>query len=80
MWLWVGIGWGALALGLAWIHHRLGRVRDGYPPEVAAFLLRLETELAAAHPGVQFLGMLPDRFACLLRVDGQETPVGLHEA
>ncbi|MBL8727275.1 MAG: hypothetical protein JNM25_02515 [Planctomycetes bacterium] len=80
MWLWVGIGWGALALGLAWIHHRLGRAQGGYPPEVAAFLLRLETELAAAHPDVQFLGMLPDRFACLLRVDGQETPVGLHEA
>jgi uncharacterized protein YtpQ (UPF0354 family) len=67
-------------LALAWVHHRLGRVRGGCPPEVAAFMLRLETELASSHPGVQFLGMLPDRFACLLRVDGQETPVGLHEA
>lgn len=36
--------------------------------------------MAAAHPSVAFLGMLPDRFACLLRVDGQETPVGLHDA
>lgn len=80
MWLWVGIGWGALALGLAVVHHRLRQVRGGYPPEVEAFLLRFESELAAAHPQVQFLGMLPDRFACLLRVDGQETPVGLHEA
>lgn len=80
MWFWVGIGWGALAVTLAWVHHRLRRPVAGYPPEVAAFLLRLETELAAAHPEVQFLGMLPDRFACLLRVAGQETPVGLHEA
>lgn len=80
MWLWIGIGWGALAIGLAWIHHRLGRSQPGYPADVAAFLLRLETELSRSHPQVQFLGMLPDRFACLLRVDGQETPVGLHEA
>jgi uncharacterized protein YtpQ (UPF0354 family) len=80
MWLWVGLGWGALALGLALVHHRLRRAQDRYSPETAGFLLRLENELAAAHPGVQFLGMLPDRFACLLRVEGQETPVGLHEA
>lgn len=80
MWLWVGLGWLVAALALAAVHHRLRRVRDGYPPEVAAFLLRFETELAEAHPGVQFLGMLPDRFACLLRVEGQETPVGLHDA
>lgn len=51
-----------------------------YPPEVAAFVLQLENELLAAHTDVQFLGMLPDRFACLLEVDGQETPVGLYEA
>jgi len=80
MWLWVGIGWGALAVLLAWVNHRLQRGRHGYPPEVVAFLLRLETELAESHPDVAFLGMLPDRFACLLRVAGQETPVGLHEA
>lgn len=80
MWLWVALGWCALAVALAVVHHRLQRARHGYPPEVVAFLLRLETELAQSHPGVKFLGMLPDRFACLLRVDGQETPVGLHEA
>lgn len=43
-------------------------------------MLRLENELLAAHPDVQFLGMLPDRFACLMSVDGQETPVSLYEA
>ncbi|MFO1077651.1 MAG: hypothetical protein U1E73_07980 [Planctomycetota bacterium] len=48
--------------------------------EVAAFLLRFETILAERHPGVIFTGMLPDQFACLLRVDGQETPVSLHDA
>lgn len=79
MWLWVTFGWCAVAAGLAAVHHRLRRVADRYPAEVAAFMLRFETELAEAHPEVAFLGLLPDRFACLLRVDGQETVVGLHE-
>lgn len=68
-----------MAVLLAALHHRLRRAGPGYPPEVAAFLLRFETVLAANHPDVQFLGMLPGRFACLLRVRGQETPVSLHE-
>jgi uncharacterized protein YtpQ (UPF0354 family) len=80
MWLWVGIGWCALALTGVVLHHRLRSKSSRYPPEVAAFVLQLESELVAAHPGVQFLGMLPDRFACLMSVDGQETPVGLCEA
>ncbi len=80
MWLWVGLGWCVLAVGVAVLHHRLRRDSSKYPPEVAAFVLRLENELLAAHPGVQFLGMLPDRFACLMSVDGQETPVSLYEA
>ncbi|MCK5940868.1 MAG: DUF1444 family protein [Planctomycetes bacterium] len=69
-----------LALGGAVLHHRLRQRSSRYPPEVAAFVLELENELTAAHPRVRFLGMLPDRFACLLSVDGQETPVGLHDA
>lgn len=80
MLFWVGIGWVALAVVVAVVHHRLRQAQPGYPPEVSAFLLRFETELAQSHVGVKFLGMLPDRFACLLLVDGQETPVGLHEA
>ncbi len=80
MWLWVVLGWCAIAVLTALALHRARARRPGYPPEVAAFLLRFETELAENHPDVQFLGMLPDRFACLLRVDGQETPVALHDA
>lgn len=80
MWLWVGLGWVGLALVGAALHHRLRTRSTRYPPEVACFVLRLENELDIAHPAVRFLGMLPDRFACLLSVDGQETPVGLHEA
>lgn len=80
MWLWVSLGWCVLAVGAAVLHHRLRRQDSRYPPEVAAFVLRLESELLAAHPGVEFLGMLPDRFACLMAVDGQETPVGLYDA
>lgn len=79
MWLWVVVGWGAVAVVMAVLHRRLRGGADRYPPEVAAFVLRFENELTAAHAEVDFLGMLPDRFACLLRVDGQETVVGLSE-
>ncbi len=80
MWLWITLGWGALALVAAALHHRLRMAVPTHPPELAAFMVRFETELAQAHPAVVFLGMLPDRLACLLRVDGQETPVALHDA
>ena len=75
MWLWGILGWLAASAAVATWHHRLRRQRPAYPPEVAAFLVRFETVLAESHPTVGFLGMLPDRFACLLRVEGQETPV-----
>jgi len=77
---WAILLWCAVAVLLAALHHRLQRLSSRYPPEVAAFLLRFETVLAENHPEVQFLGMVPGRFACLLRVKGQETPVGLHDA
>jgi uncharacterized protein YtpQ (UPF0354 family) len=80
MWLWGSLAWCFVALGGVALHHRLRTRSSRYPPEVAAFVLQLENELAAHHPGVAFLGMLPDRFACLMNVDGQETPVGLYEA
>jgi uncharacterized protein YtpQ (UPF0354 family) len=80
MWLWVVLGWCICAVGAAIVHHRVRRAELPFSPEVAAFLLRFENELAEAHRQVDYLGLLPDRFACLLRVDGQETVVGLHEA
>ena len=80
MWLWGIIGWCVVALVVAAIFHRIRSTSSRYPPEVAAFVLQLQQELLAAHPRVEFLGMLPDRFACLMRVDDQETPVGLSEA
>lgn len=79
-WLWGILGWLAGSAVLATWHHRARKQKPAYPPEVAAFLVRLETVLAESFPTVAFLGMLPDRFACLLRVEGQETPVALHEA
>ena len=80
MWMWVGLVWVAAALTLVAMHHRLRSRSRCYPPEVSSFMFGLESELVAAHPEVHFLGMLPDRFACLLSVDCQETPVGLHDA
>jgi uncharacterized protein YtpQ (UPF0354 family) len=79
MWLWVVLAWCVVAGTLATIHHRVRRLQPDVQPEVAAFLLRFETALAERHPDVHFLGMLPGRFACLLRVRGQETPVSLHD-
>ncbi|MEZ6038307.1 MAG: DUF1444 family protein [Planctomycetota bacterium] len=80
MWLWLALGWSALAVVVVWLHRRLRTLTPAYPSEVRTFVLQLESELARGHGDVQFLGMLPGRFACLLRVDGQETPVGLYEA
>ncbi len=80
MWLWLTLGWATLALVTAVVHHRWRHVARQPAPEVAAFVLRLENELAATHPGVTFLGMVPQRFACVLRVEGQETMVSLHDA
>jgi hypothetical protein len=71
-------GWCALAVVLAAAFHRFRRRPPAFPPEVQAFLAELES-LLRAHDGVEWLGMLPGRFACLLRVRGQETPVSLHE-
>jgi hypothetical protein len=79
MWLWATMAWMAAAMMLAAIHRRWRRVAAQPSPELAAFMLRFENELATAHPDVGFLGMLPERFACLLRVDGQETAVPMHE-
>ncbi|MBL8724914.1 MAG: DUF1444 family protein [Planctomycetes bacterium] len=78
VWLWVG--WAVAALVAVVWFRRLLQPLQPYPPEVAAFLLRFETELALRHPGVLFLGMLGEGFGCLLRVDGQEVPVGLAAA
>lgn len=80
MWLWGLCGW-LVASGIAaLLHHRFQATQQRFAPEVAAFLLRFETVLAAEHPSVRFVSMLPDQFACLLEVDGQETPVALHDA
>ncbi len=80
MWGWAVAGWMTFAVVATVLHIRWRRTHPSCAPEVAAFMLRFETELARSHPKVDFLGLLPDRFACLLRVDGQETPVALHEA
>ncbi|MBL8751901.1 MAG: hypothetical protein JNK15_01265, partial [Planctomycetes bacterium] len=79
MWLLLTSGWLVLAIGIAVVHHRWRHVLPQPAPEVAAFGLRLENELAATHPAVEFVGMVPSRFACVLRVDGQETVVSLHD-
>jgi hypothetical protein len=79
MWLWVSLAW-VIAAGVAAALHRRWRVVAAEPtPELAAFVLRFENQLTVAHADVAFLGLLPDRFACLLRVDGQETVVSLHQ-
>lgn len=78
MWTWIATAWLAAA-GVALIAHGRWRRRGlAVDPDEAAFLVRFENELDRNHRDVGFLGMLPDRFACLLGVDGQETVVSLH--
>ena len=77
MWIWLLLGWGVAAIGLAWLHHRLRRAQPSMPPEVEEFLVAFQTELSA-FPEVDYLGLLPGQFTGLLRVGGQETPVPLH--
>lgn len=77
MWFWVTSSWAAVAILVAFLHHRWRRGAAELSPETVAFLLRFENELAATQPDVGFRGLLPGRFACLLVVDGQETVVSL---
>jgi hypothetical protein len=78
MWLWLAVAWCSLSIALALLHDRLRRARPALPPETENFLLRFETELGR-HPQVEYLGLLPGQFACLLRRKGQDTPLSLHE-
>lgn len=78
MWLWIVAGWCATSVLLAVLHHRLLRLQPALMPEVEAFLLAFETQLAR-HPQVQYRGLLPGQFACLLRVRGQDTPLSLYD-
>lgn len=78
MWLWIVAGWCATSVLLAVLHHRLVRLRPSLTPEIEEFLLGLESHLGR-HPQVEFRGMLPGQFACLLRVNGQDTPLSLHD-
>lgn len=78
MWWWL-VGWAAASFVAVVVHRRFRHGVPAIAPEAAAFLVRFETELARTQPDVAFLGLLPDRFACLLRVDRQETVVSLHE-
>lgn len=79
---WVIAGWCLAAVILAVVHHRLRR-RSRLPSspvaaEVRGFLRAFEAALAD-YPHIEYRGLLPGQFACLLRVDGQDTPVSLHE-
>ncbi|GAB4142946.1 MAG: hypothetical protein Fur0037_10350 [Planctomycetota bacterium] len=77
MWPWIAGGWALLSLLLALLHARAARRRPRIPPDVRRFLLRFESELARRHPEGEYRGLLPGRFAALLSLHGQETPVAL---
>jgi uncharacterized protein YtpQ (UPF0354 family) len=77
MLVWILAAWILLSVGLAVVHYRVRSIEAAMPPEVEEFLIRFETVLARRHPAVDYLGLLPGRFACLLRIDGQETPIDL---
>lgn len=78
MWTWIATAWLAAAGVALYAHCRLRRRGFAMDPDDAAFLMRFENELDRCHRDIGFLGLLPDRVACLLCVDGQETVVSLH--
>lgn len=78
MWEWIVAVWCGLAALLAAVLHRLRHRPPDRTPEVERFVERFTSELAR-YEEVEFLGLLPGQFACLLRVRGQETPMSLHE-
>jgi uncharacterized protein YtpQ (UPF0354 family) len=80
MWLWYALAWCGVSVLVAGLHHRIRRLQSSMPSEVEDFLLRFETTLAQRHPRIAYLGLLPGQFTCVLRVNGQETPVPLQEA
>jgi uncharacterized protein YtpQ (UPF0354 family) len=79
MWWWIAGAWVLLSVALVAGHHRLRRLEPQLPADVEEFLICLENRLAALHPTVFWLGLLPGRFTGLLRVHNQETPVELGE-
>lgn len=78
-WEWFA-AWLAASLGAAFAFHRVrGRSRPTQvPPEVREFVRRFEEEMTARHPAVGLVGMVPGKFAAVLDVHGQQTPVALH--
>ncbi len=67
------------ALGLAGASPRPENVTDGTDaPRVEAFVSDLK-DVLLTRPGVAFCGMVPGRFAAVIEVEGQETPVPLQE-
>ncbi len=80
MWALLG-AWIALSLMAIAAFHRMRSRHRGVaiPPEVQAFVQRLENELRTQHPHVELRGMIPGRFAAVLAMRGQELPVSLHQ-
>lgn len=74
--------WLVAASALMFVFHlfvQRGRQETRVPDEVQAFLADLRDDLESHHPGVEFRGLIPGRFAAVLSLRGQEVPVSLHD-
>ncbi|MCZ6542303.1 MAG: DUF1444 family protein, partial [Planctomycetota bacterium] len=74
---WLAAAWIGLVALTAVVWLRVRRRTWRVPAEYLDFVARLQHELASNHPDVGFRGWVPARFAVVLVVDGQETPVPL---
>ena len=78
-WEWISAWIGASVVAALVFHRMRSRTRPvSIPPEVGEFLRRFEQEIATRHPQIVLVGMVPGKFAAVLEIHGQQTPVTLH--
>jgi hypothetical protein len=75
--LWVVAAWIFVAVVGAWIWSRAVVGHEEPSNAVRGFVRELRAALDA-HPDTRWVGLIPGRFAAVIAVDGQETPVSLH--
>ena len=79
MWLEAGVAFvAAMAAGAVVGRRRAQKRADQVSPELQGFLDKFREELRERHPSIELRGLVPGKFAAVLRIEGQELPVSLH--
>lgn len=75
--LWIATVWVLVAVLGAWVWSRLRQREEEPTSGVRRFLDELQAAVDA-HPDARWRGLIPGRFAAVVSVDDQDTPIGLH--